>query len=168
MSEGRKYLIVAWHDVARIVKDTLPILLLEGGGQNRLNVVDEDGRVILGKSLGSSEFTVGVKFATTLYNWRLQISPTTSEGLVAQLENQRLLELVTVVLSCIVLVAGVATILVAAAKERRISELKSDFVAKCEPRTQNAARPCEDVWGDAPVRASGEQCRNGPSTWTLS
>jgi two-component system phosphate regulon sensor histidine kinase PhoR len=40
-----------------------------------------------------------------------------------------MLELVMVVLSCVVIVLGVATILLAAARDRRMSALKSEFVA---------------------------------------
>jgi two-component system phosphate regulon sensor histidine kinase PhoR len=126
VSEGRRYVVVAWHDIGRIVKLTLPTVFSEGP---RTNVVDEEGRIIYGPPLRSGEFTVGVRFPTTLYNWRLQVSPATSDELTARVQNRAMLELVMVVLSCLVIVLGVATILVAAEKERRISALKSEFVA---------------------------------------
>jgi two-component system, OmpR family, phosphate regulon sensor histidine kinase PhoR len=133
---GRRYLVVAWHDIGRIVRETLPTLytevLLSGARptrQSRVNVVDEDGRIIYGPPLRTGEFTVGVRFPTTLYNWRLQVSPTASEELAAHAENRRILELATVTLSCVVIVAGVAAILFATEKQRRISALESDFVA---------------------------------------
>ena len=94
-----------------------------------MNVVDEGGRIIFGPPLRSGEFTVGVRFPTTLYGWRLQVSPSASDELTARVRNRALLELVMVVLSCVVIVLGVATILLAAAKERRTSALKSEFVA---------------------------------------
>jgi two-component system phosphate regulon sensor histidine kinase PhoR len=94
-----------------------------------VNVVDEGGRIVFGPPLRSGEFTVGVRFPTTLYGWRLQVSPSASDELTARVRNRALLELVMVVLSCVVIVLGVATILLAAAKERRASALKSEFVA---------------------------------------
>ncbi len=130
--EERRYLVVAWHDIGRIVKETLPALYAELGGasaQSRVNVVDEEGRIIFGPPLRSGEFTVGVRFPTTLYNWRLQVSPTASEDLSTRVQSRRTLELVMLLLSSLVIVAGVATILLAAEKERRISALKSEFVA---------------------------------------
>ncbi len=129
--QGKRYVIVAWHDIGRIVKDVLPTLYAEasGGPARRVNVVDEEGRIIFGPPLRSGEFTVGVRFPTTLYNWRLQVSPIASEELASRVQNRRLLELIMVVLSSVVIVAGVATILFAAEKERRISALKSEFVA---------------------------------------
>jgi two-component system phosphate regulon sensor histidine kinase PhoR len=126
---ARRYLVVAWHDIGRIVKDTMPTLFSEAATPSRVNVLDEDGRIIFGPPLRSSEFTVAVRFPTTLYGWRVQVSPSSSDELTARVQNRAMLELVMVVLSCAVIVLGVATILLAAEKERRISALKSDFVA---------------------------------------
>jgi two-component system phosphate regulon sensor histidine kinase PhoR len=134
-SAGRRYIVVAWHDIGRIVKDTLPELFTESvlPGQaaqpSRLNVVDEQGRIIYGPPLRSGEFTVGVKFPTTLYNWRLQVSPAASEELTRSVQNRKTLELVLVTLSCVVILAGVITILLAVERERRLNALKTDFVA---------------------------------------
>jgi two-component system phosphate regulon sensor histidine kinase PhoR len=127
--DGRRYVVVAWHDVGRIVKDTMPALFSEAATPSRVNVVDEDGRIIYGPPLRSGEFTVAVRFPTTLYGWRVQVSPSASDELTARVQNRATLELVMVVLSCAVIVLGVATILLAAERERRISALKSDFVA---------------------------------------
>jgi two-component system phosphate regulon sensor histidine kinase PhoR len=127
--EGRRYLVVAWHDVGRIVKDTMPALFAETAAPSRVNVLDEDGRIVFGPPLRSGEFTVAVRFPTTLYGWRVQVSPSGSDELTARVQNRAMLELVMVVLSCGVIVLGVATILLAAERERRISMLKSDFVA---------------------------------------
>ena len=130
---GRRYLIVAWHDVARIVKETLPSLYTEaateGAPQSRVNIVDDDGRLIYGPPLRTGGFTVGVRFPTTLYDWRLQVSPSAGEELAARVQNRKTLDLVFVALSCIVIVVGVATILFSVQKEKRLNALKSDFVA---------------------------------------
>src|SRR5580658_7517158 len=126
---GHRYLIVAWHDIGRIVKDTMPSLLSEAATRSRVDVVDEDGRIIFGPPLRSGQFTVGVRFPTTLYGWRVQVSPSASDELTARVQNRARLELVMVVLSCGVIVLGVATILLAAERDRRISALKSEFVA---------------------------------------
>ncbi len=135
ISDGHRYIIVAWHDVGRIVKDTLPTLFTEVGspGQtaapSKLNVVDEQGRIIFGPPLRSGEFTVGVRIPTTLYNWRLQVSPAASEELAQSVQSRKTLELVLVTLSCVVVLAGVATILLAVERERRLNVLKTEFVA---------------------------------------
>lgn len=125
----RRYLVVAWHDIGRIVKEAMPSLFSEAATPARVNVLDEDGRIVYGPPLRSGEFTVGVRFPTTLYGWRVQVSPSASDELTARVQNRAMLELVMVVLSCGVIVLGVAVILLAAERERRISSLKSEFVA---------------------------------------
>jgi len=127
--DGRRYVVVAWHDIGRIVKEAMPSLFSESASPSRANVVDEDGRIIFGPPLRSGEFTVGVRFPTTLYGWRVQVSPGASDELTARVQNRAMLELVMVVLSCGVIVLGVAVILLAAERERRMSAMKSDFVA---------------------------------------
>jgi two-component system phosphate regulon sensor histidine kinase PhoR len=125
----RRFIVVAWHDIGRIVKDTMPSLFSEAATPSLVNVVDEDGRIIFGPPLRSGEFTVAVRFPTTLYGWRVQVSPSGGDELTARVRNRALLEVVMVVLSCAVIVLGVATIVVAAERERRMSNLKSEFVA---------------------------------------
>jgi two-component system phosphate regulon sensor histidine kinase PhoR len=157
-NEGRRYLVVAWHDIGRIVKETLPTLYAEAaqeGKSSRVNVVDEEGRIIFGPPLRSGEFTVGVRFPTTLYNWRLQVSPTASVDLSTRVQSRRTLELVMLLLSSLVIVAGVATILLAAEKERRISALKSEFVANVSHELKTPL---------ALVRMFGEMLQSGRVT----
>lgn len=126
--DGRRYLVVAWHDIGRIVKQAMPALFSESS-PSRVNVVDEDGRIIYGPPLRSGAFTVGVRFPTTLYGWRVQVSPGASDELRARAQNRTMLEVVMIVLSCAIIVLGVAVILLAAERERRLSTMKSDFVA---------------------------------------
>jgi len=92
---------------------------------SRVNVVDEEGRIIYGPPLRSGEFTVGVRFPTTLYNWRVQVSPLASEELASRVENRRLLEITMVSLSCIVIIVGAIAIVLVAEKERRISRSRA-------------------------------------------
>ncbi len=125
----RRYLIVAWHDIGRIVKEAMPSLFSEGATPARVNVLDEDGRIVFGPPIRSGEFTVAVRFPTTLYGWRVQVSPSASDELTAGVQNRAMLERVMVALSCVVIVLGVVVILLAAERERRISSLKSEFVA---------------------------------------
>jgi two-component system phosphate regulon sensor histidine kinase PhoR len=129
MSAGRSYLVVAWHDVPRIVHEVLPRLFPDAAGSSRANVVDEEGKVVFGPPLRGGGFTVGRPFPTTLYNWRLQVALTSAEELGRRVERRRLVEMLMVGFSCVVVLAGMAVVLVAARRERRLSELKSDFVA---------------------------------------
>lgn len=124
-----RYLLVAWHDVARIVHDHLPDLYGERDQQSRVNVVDSKGRIVFGPPLSDGEYTVGRQFQTTLYKWRLNVALTKAEQLVQRAERRLLLEIVLAALSALVAILGSLVIVRAATRERRLANLKSDFVA---------------------------------------
>lgn len=126
--DGRRYLVVVWHDVPRVVHDLFPALY-GNDQQSRVNVVDEEGRTVYGPPLGPGGMTLGRQFETTLYKWTLNVSMASAEELAAAVSRRRVLEMVLVGLSILVVTAGLIVILVAAARERKLSALKSDFVA---------------------------------------
>ena len=129
--DARRYLVVVWHDVPRIVHDLFPQLYADGQDvqQSRVNVVDDEGRIVFGPPLSRGGLTLGRQFETTLYKWTLNVTMTSAEELAAAVARRRVLEMVLVALSGIVVIAGIIVILVAAARERKLSNLKSDFVA---------------------------------------
>lgn len=128
VQDGRHYLVVVWHDVPRIVHDLFPALYSDAQ-QSRVNVVDGEGRIVFGPPLGRGGLTLGRPFETTLYKWTLNVTMTSAEELAAAVARRRVLEMVLVAMSGIVVIAGLAVILVAAERERKLSNLKSDFVA---------------------------------------
>ncbi|HEY4157702.1 MAG TPA: sensor histidine kinase, partial [Polyangiaceae bacterium] len=130
-SAGRHYLVVVWHDVPRIVHDLFPALYADvsDGQQSRVNVVDGEGRIVFGPPISRGGLTLGRPFETTLYKWTLNVSMTSAEELAAAVARRRVLEMVLVALSGLVVIAGLIVILVAAERERKLSNLKSDFVA---------------------------------------
>src|SRR6187399_3215852 len=128
LQDGRHYLVVVWHDVPRIVHDVFPALYSDAQ-QSRVNVVDGEGRIVFGPPLSRGGLTLGRPFETTLYKWTLNVSMTSAEELAAAVARRRVLEMVLVGLSGIVVIAGLFVILVAAERERKLSNLKSDFVA---------------------------------------
>ncbi len=124
----RHYLIVVWHDVPRIVHDVFPTLYSDMQ-QSRVNIVDADGKIVFGPPLGRGGLTLGRQFETTLYKWTLNVTMNSAEELAAAVARRRVLEMVLVGLSSVVVIAGLFVILVAAERERRLSNLKSEFVA---------------------------------------
>jgi len=127
--DGRRLLLVVWHDVPRIVHDLFPTLYSDTDNQSRVNVVDGDGRIVYGPPLSKRGLTLGRQFETTLYKWRLNVAMTSAEELVAAVARRRVWEMVLVGLSGAVVIAGLIVIMLAAARERKLSNLKSDFVA---------------------------------------
>jgi two-component system phosphate regulon sensor histidine kinase PhoR len=128
-ARGRRYLVVARHDVPRIVHETFPRVLADSTGAARSGVVDEDGRYVFGTPIRAGEYTVGRRFPTTLYGWRLQLALVSSEDLSSQIERRRRLELALVISACAIIVLGTGFILYAVEKERRLSMQKTEFVA---------------------------------------
>ncbi len=128
-SHGRRYLLLAWHDVPRIVHDLFPSVYSERDQHSRVNVVDADGRIVFGPPLSRGGFTIGRRFETTLYKWRVNVTLISAEELTAAVARRRSLEMALVGLSWLVVLAGLSVVLFAAARERKLSNLKSDFVA---------------------------------------
>ncbi|MDF3066457.1 MAG: hypothetical protein K0R38_2058 [Polyangiaceae bacterium] len=124
----RHYLVVVWHDVPRIVHDVFPTLYSDMQ-QSRVNIVDADGKIVFGPPLGRGGLTLGRQFETTLYKWTLNVTMNSAEELAAAVARRRVLEMVLVALSSVVVIAGLFVILIAAERERRLSNLKSEFVA---------------------------------------
>ena len=126
---GRQYLVVAWHYVQKLVLEVMPQLYRELDRSSRMNVVDQEGRILFGPPIQAGGFTVGLQFPTTLYNWRLQVALTSAEGLEQRAIRQRYVQLGVVGLAMLIAVAGVVIVVRATIQERRLAALKSDFVA---------------------------------------
>ncbi len=125
----RSVMVVAWHDVGSIIHHVFPELYPDADQTSRVNVVDAEGRIVYGQPLGREGLTLGRRFETTLYKWRLNVTMASARSLAAAVSRRRVVEMVLVGLSGLVVIAGSVLILVAAARERKLSNLKSDFVA---------------------------------------
>jgi len=126
---GRRYLVVAWHYVQKLVLEVMPQLYRELDRSSRMNVVDQQGRILFGPPIQAGGFTVGLQFPTTLYNWRLQVALTSAEGLEQRAIRQRYVQLGVVGLAMLIAIAGIVIVVRATIQERRLAALKSDFVA---------------------------------------
>jgi two-component system phosphate regulon sensor histidine kinase PhoR len=94
------------------------------------NVVDQDNRRIFGPSVSEGgDYVVGRRFPTTLYMWRLQAAPTKAPLLEAKRDSSRIQQVALIALSMAVILIAVGFILYAADKERRLADMKSDFIA---------------------------------------
>jgi two-component system phosphate regulon sensor histidine kinase PhoR len=126
---GRRFLVVAWHYVPKLVREVMPQLYRDFDRSSRMNVIDEDGRILFGPPIPAGGFTVGLPFPTTLYGWRLQVALTSAEGLEQRAIRQRYVQLAVVGLAMLIAVVGVVIIVRASIHERRLAALRSDFVA---------------------------------------
>lgn len=126
---GRRHLIVVWHYVEKLVLEVMPQLYGDVDRTSRVNVVDQDGRILFGEPLRGSGPTVGLQFPTTLYSWRLNVALTSAETLAEQAIRQRYLQLGVVGLAMLIAIVGLVIIVRATVAERRLAALRSEFVA---------------------------------------
>ncbi len=132
--QGQTYTWIAWHDVPRIVRESLAVLyrsypLPDSLDGEHFNIVDEEGRAIYGKSPEMGASTVGVKFPTTLYRWRLQVSLSAGDALAKRVEQRRQVEVALVAAACAVLLSGLIALGLAVRRQQRLAALQSEFVA---------------------------------------
>lgn len=126
---GRRHSVILEGDLAYIRQSLLPSLFDEPSGRSRFNVVDEDGRLVVGRPLAGGDFVVSLRFSSTLYGWRLSAEPQKAEEIAARSRRRPVYDVVLVGLSLLVLVAGVLFLAFAARNEQRLNRLKSDFIA---------------------------------------
>jgi two-component system phosphate regulon sensor histidine kinase PhoR len=124
-------IIVVHHDLEAVARELLPLVVPEVGQSTtaRVDVVDDEGRVIFGQPLTKSDIVVARRFPTTLYAWRLQVAPVKGDELVTATRRRRVMEMSLLGLSCVIVVAGVVAILIATAQERRLNRARAEFVA---------------------------------------
>ena len=128
--QGRRRYVVLSHNMDWITEEQFPSLFATEEGKRLYNVVDENNRRVYGESLArAGDYLVGRRFPTTLYQWRLQVAPKQAPLLEAEGRTRRLNETGLIILAFLVIVSGMAFLLYAADKERRLNALKADFIA---------------------------------------
>jgi len=127
---GRRWYAVAHHDTGYIVREEFPGLFATEEGKRQYNVVNQDNRRVYGPSLANAgDYLVGHRFPTTLYQWRLQLAPKQAPLLESQGRSRRLTEVSLLAVALLVILLGSGLLFYAAHKERRLNELKSEFIA---------------------------------------
>jgi two-component system phosphate regulon sensor histidine kinase PhoR len=127
---GVRYYFIAHHDTGYLVRNVFTDVLRNEPGQPTQNVIDQDNHRVFGPSLSEvADYVVGRRFPTTLYTWRLQAAPTSAPLLKEKRYTSRVNQVALISLSLAIIVVAVAFILYAADKERRLADLKSDFIA---------------------------------------
>lgn len=128
--EGERFYVVLHHDTGHIVRTDLPRLFKSEEAQQQFNVVDETNRRIFGPSLArAGDYLVGLRFPSTLYGWRLQVAPKQAPELAERARTRQFQDAALILGSLIVLLAGVSFLFYAVSQERKLNDLKSEFIA---------------------------------------
>lgn len=130
-SEGRDYFIVLSMNVQYLLREFFVQELKHVAKGRSIAVIDEDGAVLHGSPVATAESKLVFedRFPTTLYKWRLQIAPKDIGALRKETETRSLLHFAIVGVAAAVILLGMFAVVVAMVKQRRVNELKSEFIA---------------------------------------
>ncbi len=127
---GHHFYIVLKISLEFLTTRFLPDELATLEGKVLLCVLDAHRNVVYGRPVGQpGKFLYEKAFPTTLYNWRLQMAPPNAALLQREGRTQRRFEYAIIALMLAITFAGVALLERAIGKERRLNELKSDFIS---------------------------------------
>jgi two-component system phosphate regulon sensor histidine kinase PhoR len=128
--EGRDYFVALNMNLPYISNDIFREEFRDLVDTKNIAVLDENNRPVYGSPVPSqSDFVYEERFPTTLYLWRLQVTPRDVRSLRVEARAQRTYNFVLVGIAVAVIVVGIMVLLVAVRKERRANELKSEFVS---------------------------------------
>jgi len=113
-----------------VLSELFPDLFDDVGGAFVYSVVDHRGRIVYGQPLvEAGRFAYESRFPTTLYMWRLRAALRDSVTLRTKVQERRLAETALIGITLAVVLGGLMIMLAAVQKERRLNELKSEFIA---------------------------------------
>ncbi|MDW8245272.1 MAG: HAMP domain-containing sensor histidine kinase [Sandaracinaceae bacterium] len=129
-SNGKRFYLVAQHDSDYFIHHLFPSIFQNEVGKYLFNIVNEENRPVFGAALsGVGEYLVGRNFPTTFYTWRLQVAPKRAPVLSAQKQAKSSTESALIALALVTVFVGVFFFFYAQIQERRLNQLKSEFLA---------------------------------------
>jgi two-component system phosphate regulon sensor histidine kinase PhoR len=127
---GRMSFIVVDADLAYLVGTVFP-QFFDVRSPHLYQVVDENGDIVYGYSFAGvdPDDVVERRFPETLTRWRLRVSQREAGSLASQSQQQATLDLILISMALAVIVAGLGFMVWAMRRERRLNQLKSDFIS---------------------------------------
>jgi two-component system, OmpR family, phosphate regulon sensor histidine kinase PhoR len=127
----KTYFVVVETEINYIVAYVLSVVLDAGSGRHLYQVVDRSGGLVYGPPFSEvpERDVVEQPFIGTLGQWRLRVAPRDASLLASRATRRATLDLVLIATMLGVILAGVAVGLVAVVRERRLNELKSEFIS---------------------------------------
>lgn len=126
----RDYYVVLKVSLEYVQRNLFPDVLNPLLGKVLFCVRDEQDRVKYGGPIGHpGRFMFEARFPTTLYLWRLQLAPPEAARLASAEHARRRSEFLLITMMLGTILAGIGFLFYATWKERRASELKSDFIS---------------------------------------
>jgi signal transduction histidine kinase len=133
--DGDLYHVIARLKLDFIGKQWAESELGPGRKNRRVAILNEFNNLVAGTNLGGidarpsgSLFYEG-PFGKALYRWRIQMVPQNAEEFQAQSERTKVVSRVLILLATVIIVVGLVLVWLAILTERRVSRMKSDFIA---------------------------------------
>jgi len=128
--KGRMYFVLLEADVAYLIADVFPAFF-DVRSPNLYQVVDGQGRFVYGYAFSGvpAADVVELRFPETLTRWRLRVAQRDAGALASSQTRQKTLDLVLIAVAMTVIAAGLLIMVAAVRRERRVSQLKSDFIS---------------------------------------
>ena len=127
---GKLYFIVVEADLTYLVGTVFP-QFFDVRSPRLYQVVDEGGNIVYGFSFAgiNPADVVARRFPETLTRWKLRVAQREASNLASQSVQQATFDLILISMALAVIVAGLGFIVWAMRRERRLNQLKSDFIS---------------------------------------
>lgn len=128
--QGRSYFVVLEADISYLFTEVFPAFF-DAPSPNLYQVVTSLGELVYGYSFGgiADSDVVELRFPETVTEWRLRVAHRDAGALATSENRQRTLDFVLIGVAMTVIAAGLLIMMAAVRRERRVSELKSDFIS---------------------------------------
>jgi two-component system phosphate regulon sensor histidine kinase PhoR len=129
-SQGRMYFLVLEWDIAYLLAEVVPAIL-DQRSSNLYQVLNSQGNLVYGypfRGIAAADI-VEIGFPDTLTQWRLRVAQREARNLASGETREKRLDFVLIGVAMAVIAAGLIIMLVAVRRERRLSQLKSDFIS---------------------------------------
>ena len=129
--KGRMFFVVVEADIIYLEVTVFPEFFDVRGQRHLYQIVDQRGDVVYGFPFSGvpDQDVVELPFRDTLSQWRLRVAPRDAKLLASSASKRATLDLVLIGLSLSVILGGFVVMLLAVRRERRLSELKSEFIS---------------------------------------
>lgn len=129
-SNGRIYFVILEADTSYLLAEVFPAFF-DVRSPNLYQVVNENGDLVYGYAFSGipAADVVELGFPETLTLWRLRVAQRDAGALASSETRQKTLDLVLIGVAMAVIAAGLLIMAAAVRRERRLSQLKSDFIS---------------------------------------
>ncbi|MBN2527250.1 MAG: HAMP domain-containing histidine kinase [Deltaproteobacteria bacterium] len=128
--EDQIYTALLLYDTGEIIGTLFPAVISDVGTDRVVNVEDGHGQRVFGDELGETgDFSVVMRFPSTLYKWKLQLAPVSAALYTEKAQNVAIGEWALLPGSFAIIVFGLFILAMVWVRERRLNKLKSEFIS---------------------------------------